>query len=81
MLFWDWESFAWKNDVGNQRLSSFFSHQAQNGQYPRPLSDDFWDVYQEPVWAWTRAALDFSEAAELVSQYAAARFASVVSPN
>jgi hypothetical protein len=75
MLFWDWESFAWKNDVGNQRLSSFFSYQAENGQYPRPLSDDFWDVYQEPVWAWTRAALDFSEAAELVSQYAAARFA------
>jgi hypothetical protein len=74
-LFWDWSSFEWRNDEGNQRLASFFSFSAKNGQYPRPLSADFWSVYQEPVWAWTQAALLFSEAVELVSQYAAARFA------
>ena len=73
-LYWDWEEYSWRTDEGNVRLSWFFSANPPSGQFPQPLSDDFWTVYQEPIATWVRVAAMFSEAIELVSRYAIDRY-------
>jgi len=73
-LFWGWENFEWQAPPDNENLLGFFAQPPSHGQYPQPLSPDFWRTYQEPVVEWMRAAVVFSQSAELVSRYAAARY-------
>jgi hypothetical protein len=73
-LCWEWEELEWKTSKANEVLWSFFSDRPIHGQYPQPLSPEFWATYQEPIWEWMRAAGVFCESMRLVSEYASARY-------
>ncbi len=79
-LIWDWESLMVTIDENNARLRTFFSTPPSDGQYPLPLSKEFWAIYQEPLWAWMRAALMFADSVELVSQFAVNHFVGTTWP-
>jgi hypothetical protein len=74
-LYWEWEELEWKTSKANEVLWNFFSNPPIHGQYPQPLTTEFWATYQEPIWAWMRAAGAFCESMRLVSDYALARYA------
>jgi hypothetical protein len=79
-LLWEWEDLNWKSDERNQRISKFFIDSRWTNQYPPPLSEEFWKKYQEPLWAWVRAARVFCKAVEFVSQVATARHSGEPAP-
>jgi len=70
-IYWDWEQRESKVSEGNLVLRPFFWREPHEGQYPVPLSPEFWEIYHEPLDEWTRIADVFREAVELVSRHAA----------
>lgn len=70
--FWSWDDNAWTSSKENRVLEFFFRRRPPNGQWPRPLTKQFWADYQEPIGGWLEAAQMFSESVELVSQNAEA---------
>ena len=74
-LYCEWErGLEWIVSKNNEVLREFFSSSQSLEQYPCPLTDEFWKTYQEPTWAWMRAATVLCESMKLVSDYATQRY-------
>jgi len=66
-----WADHEWRVDEDNALLRQFFWHQPRNGQFPMPMSREFWDTYREPLHMWARAADVFLRSVEIVCQHVA----------
>jgi len=79
------EASAWDdfNELPYGQLSDlavYFSQSFKNSQFPKPLSDEFWASYQEPIGKWMRSAVSFKNMVSLVSQHARRRFSNEAIP-
>lgn len=75
VVSWEWEQFLLSEHRWHDSpLPQFFLHRPANGQYPLPLTGEFWQNYQEPLGYWMRTAGLFARAVENVSLAAEARF-------
>lgn len=77
----EWEDCRWKREEGSGEWGAFFPSLLVSGNYPRPLSPEFWANYQEPLLRWMRAAVVFADAVEEVSRYASVLYAGEHWPN
>ncbi len=69
----DWRSFKWKDNNPLQgEFLEFFPQvpqgKAESYQYPVPGTEEFWNVYAEPVEVFTNWALKFKSCAETVTR-------------
>ncbi len=60
-----------QTEASAQGLASYFRAGTPAHQYPRPMSEEFWHAYQEPLEQWVRAAQVFADCAQRVSDKSA----------